>query len=140
MTVAYDEQYNILQNKVEAAINASYNDAKEKFVDALKHGMIVGAVIYSAYDTDEKTDLPIDNLDQIPFKGTFTVVGDYDKFWEFGTNTGCEYESEPITDPTMLQLAVLANECIHTTNDHHHVYFESVAKTGNDTLRLSFGS
>jgi len=126
-----------MEERVDAAIRVSENNDKDGFVNKLKRGPIENHVIYSACEYDED-DMPIDNLDEIPHKGTFTVVGQYDGFWERG-GKGCEYNSDPITDPTWLQLTVLANEAIHVTKDMHHVFFENVNKEG-DILYLSFGS
>lgn len=149
---AYGERLALMQDRIDIAISEFYN-AKDTFVHALKHGERIDAVIYSAYevspDSDEGEGLPIDNLNEVPFKGTFTVIGEYDEFWD-GRGSGVlgdpgnepggrEYRSEPITDPTWLQLAVLANESIHTTNDYHHVFLENVNLVAGN-LYLSFGS
>lgn len=144
----YGERIAEMQDRIDIAIFEKHGK-KGVFVHALKHGERVDAVIYSAYDNDINDDLPIDNLDVVPFKGTYTVVGEYDEFWDgrgvgiigdpIEESRGREYRSEPITDPTWLQIAVLANESIHTTNDFHHVFLENVNRVGN-CLYLSFGS
>jgi len=143
----YFDAMDEMSDRVDAAIAASYANNKEKFVSALKCGN-QNVVIYSACDFDEK-DVPIDNLDVVPVKGTFIVVGEYDEFWDgrgvgiigepIGVQCGSEYKSEPITDPTWLQIAVLANESILTTNDLHHVFLENIRQV-DDRLYLSFGS
>jgi len=143
----YCDRNSAIQDRVDDAIAKHYS-AKEAFVHGLKHGERVDAVIFSCEPSDEN-DMPIDNLDEIPFEGTFTIVGEYDEFWDgrgvgiigdpIEESRGREFRSEPITNPTWLQLAVLANESIHTTNDYHHVYLENVNLVGN-CLYLSFGS
>lgn len=135
-TDAYNDRLDTMQSKVDAAIRMPGRERKEKFVNALKQ-QTESVVIYSAYNTKED-DLPVDNLDDIAFTGTFIVVGDYDKFWDHN-NTGRAYESGPVTDPTWLELAVMANDCIHAVNDSHHIFFEGAEKDEN-TLRLYFGS
>ena len=141
---AYDKIVESMNDRIDAAIKESHANNKGKFVDLLK-GQELFCVIYSA--GIEKDDLPVDNLDEVAFEGTFTVVGEYDEFWdghggmlrEATERCGQEYKSEPITNPTWLQLAVLANESIIVTNDRHHVFFEA-AKKQQDRLYLSFGS
>lgn len=148
MSDEYSTLLNEMTDRVDAAIVASGEDNKEEFVRRLKFG-IAHLVIYSAYEVVD--DLPINNLDDVAFKGTFGVTGDYDEFWDGRSGwlnqttgyhnelAGSAYKSDPITDPTWLQLAVLANECIIATNDTHHVFFEGADKD-KDTLRLFFGS
>ena len=126
-TDEYGDKLDAMQDRIDEAIKAAYLGNKDKFVDALKHGVRC-AVIYSAYSNDDN-DLPTNNLDEVPYKGTFTVKGDYHEYWNPGGQGGT-YVSEPITDPTWLQLAVLANDSIHATQDFHHVFFESVEKDG----------
>lgn len=153
----YDTRLDSMSNKVSAAIRTAGQNNKEEFVKRLKNG-IADVVIYSAYEVaDDSTSpeddgLAIDNLDDIAFEGTFVVTGDYDEFWDgsgsWVGNTssqqakgkvGRSYKSDPITDPTWLQLAVMANECIIATNDFHHIFFEGADRDKN-ILRLFFGS
>lgn len=150
MDDAYGAKLDEMQDAIDIAIANQSGTAKEKFVEVLKRGERIDAVIYSAYENEEdEPGLPINNLDEIPFKGTFTVIGEYDSFWDgrgtgfigdpIGKTCGTEFKSELITNPTWLQLAVLANESIFTTNDFHHVFLENVNMVG-DSLYLSFGS
>ncbi len=147
MNDEYNRRLNAMSDKVDTAIKVAGRNDKEEFIERLKHG-IANVVIYSAYSVVD--ELPIDNLDEVPFKGTFVVTGDYDEFWDgmgsmiaksagIRKEEGRAYESKPITDPTWLQLAVIANECIIATNDFHHVFFEGADKN-EDTLQLFFGS
>ena len=131
----YDEEgYYDLVDQMESRITSAIRGGtdKDKFVKRLKCGLLDHVVQYSAYETDDRNDMPINNLDEIPHKGTFVVVSTM----HWGEN---DYESLPVTDPTWLELAVLANESIHVTGDDHHVYFECVVRKDN-TLELSFGS
>lgn len=139
MSDPYSDALENIQDRVDAAI-AKRNAGKAGFVKKLQRGEQLDVVIYSAYDNDIENDIPIDNLDEIPFKGTFVVVADYDSFWD-RTGTGTAYISEPVTNPTMLELAVLANESIHVTGDFHHIFFEAAAMIDDGkAIRLSFGS
>lgn len=134
---SYEERIAAMHDKVNAAIRSPGRERKEKFVNALKQP-IESVVIYSAYKMEDEDNLPIDNLDDIAFKGTFNVVGDYSEFWDH-TNSGHQHKVGPITNPTWLELAVIANDCILASNDRHHIYFEGANKNEN-TLRLYFGS
>lgn len=149
MNPEYNRLVTEMTDKVDAAIVAAGENNKEEFVRRLKRG-VAKLVIYSAYEVVD--DMPVNNLDDIAFKGTFVVTGDYDKYWDgmggwhkaatgyqSEPKTGGAYESYTITDPTWLELAVLANECIISTNDLHHVFFEG-AEQKEDVLRLYFGS
>lgn len=120
-----------MEEKVGTAVTNPGGTRKARFVNTLKNGDYPFIVTYSAYELDE-VGMPIDNLDEVPYKGTFVVVSE-DHWGEF------DYESNPITDPTWLDLAVLANEAINVTGDEHHVFLEAAHKKGNK-LYLSFGS
>ncbi len=74
-------------------------------------------VDYSAYDSDDN-DVPIDNLNDIAIIGKCILVMREDR----------PYQSEVVENPTWLQLAVLANEMIIATRDHHHCFLETVHK------------
>ncbi len=129
-----------IQDRVDAAI-AEYNAGKDGFIRKLKRGERLDVVIYSAYDTDKENDIPIDNLDEIPHEGTFVVVAEYDSFWDSTGQNGESYISEPVTNPTWLELTVLANEAMHVTGDYHHCFFENVNLADNGkALKLSYGS
>ena len=136
---SWNDQYDAMQDKVDAAIKKFRNgEGKDKFVNSLKRGPSDVVVIYSAYSHD-KDDLPTDNLDEIAFEGTFTVVCEKSKYDLWRDEYSQDYKSAPVTNPTWLDLAVLANESIHTTRDFHHVFFEG-AEQKDDELYLSFGS
>lgn len=109
-------------NKIHAAIEAALQGAAR-------------VVYYSAYKLDAKS-LPVNNLNKVAARGTFVVVASHDDFWGEGEN----FVSEPVTNPTWLQLAVLANKSIECTGDRHHSFFEGICKQADGTLRLVFGS
>lgn len=142
--VSYEERSAEISDMVDEAIRVPGRGRKEKFVNSLKQP-VENVVIYSAYKTaddgsrPEHDGLPINNLNDIAFTGTFTVVcekSDYDLWRDEDSQ---DYKSSPITNPTWLELAVLANESILTTRDFHHVFFEG-AEQKEDVLRLYFGS
>lgn len=89
-------------------------------------------VLYSAYKTD-KNDEPLDNLDKVAIKGKVVLVADRDTFW--GGSKSKSYVSEPLENPTWLQLTVCANAMIRHTRDTHHVFFEGVVKSSDKHLR-----
>lgn len=99
-------------------------------------------VIYSAYPTGED-DLPINNLDQVAFKGTYRVDVPGDSFFGNG-NAYCHPHT--MVDPTWLDLALAANMAILATGDEHHVFFEGATVTCEPTdskpgrIELYFGS
>ena len=59
--------------------------------------------------------------------GTVVMAADADGY--FGA--GDDYVSEPVTNPTWLELAVLADKMIRTTGDYHHIFFEGVRGAGS---------
>ena len=88
-------------------------------------------VRYSAYD-----DEPGDNLDEVAFKGRGIVVAHPDKFW--GGEEAKLYFSDILTNPTWLDLCVIAEQLIRTTNDKTHVFLESVDQVSQaDLVRLA---
>jgi len=138
---AYDDAIAAMYNRVDEAIEIAAVSTSGKFLNTLTHGT-KNAVIYSVYECEDDSDdgegLPIDNLDDIAFKGTFRVKGNYHEFYD-GSGEGETYVSDPITDPTWLQLCVLANDSINTTRDYHHAFFEGANREGK-YLSLAFGS
>jgi hypothetical protein len=121
----------------DAILNAYKN--KEGFTRTLRLGKVEPKVIYSAWDCDGD-EVPPNNLNDIPFKGTFVVVADYESFWDV-KGDGEAYIAGPVTNPTWLELAILANEAIHVTGDEHHVFFEGVDLVDDGkALKLYFGS
>lgn len=132
----YGEKLDAIYDRADHAIDTRAANSSSDFLRVLKNGNR-NAVIYSAYEIDEN-DLPIDNLDEVPFKGTFIVKGLHMDYWD-SDGDGETYHSNPITDPTWLQLTVLANDCVNTTRDYHHIFFEGVNKEGK-YLTLAFGS
>ncbi len=69
-----------------------------------------------------KGGLPIDNLDKIAVRGKVVFVAKNDPFWGEGTN----YESDVVSSPTWLDVAVLANYMIATTGDRQHSFLEGI--------------
>jgi hypothetical protein len=137
---SYHDRSDEISDMVDEAIRVPGRARKEKFVNALKQP-IENVVIYSAYETETTGDgdLPINNLNDIAFTGTFTVVCEKSKYDLWRDEHSQDYKSSPIINPTWLELAVLANESILTTRDFHHVYFEGAERKEN-TLHLYFGS
>lgn len=128
---ALDEMNQIVDDAV-----AESQTGKGGFIRKLHNGILESKVFYSAW-IDSEDEVPVNNLHEIAFKGTYTVVADYNSFW----GEGEIYISEPVTDPTWLQLAVLANEAIHTTGDFHHIFFEGADLVDkNKAIMLYFGS
>lgn len=74
-------------------------------------------VHFSAYEyEDEEQDLPIvGTLDVVPIQGN-VVVFDHDS----------GYISPVMENPSWLQLCHIANEQIQYSDDHHHVFLESI--------------
>lgn len=110
-------------------------------------------LVYSAYN--EVDDVPVDNLDDVVFEGTFVVEVPHDDFWDGrgvgligvpveeqggGEPCGQDFVSDKVTNPTWLELAVIANKAILTTNDLHHVFLESAEIERPGVIRLWFGS
>lgn len=58
--------------------------------------------------------------------GTAVLVMPHDEFW----GEGEDYVSEPVTNPTWLELAILADAAIKRTGDYHHSFFEGVCIAG----------
>jgi hypothetical protein len=94
-------------------------------------------VEYSAYKND-KNDIPIDNLDEVPIQGPVQVYRSIDAWSE------TEWKSQVIESPTWLDLCVIANELIKRTGDKHHIFFEgykAISKAGGVTvIELVMGS
>jgi len=83
-------------------------------------------VYYSAYKTSKTTGLQLNNLSQQAISGKVILRQQFEDFWG---GEGKDYQSHVVTDPTWLDIAVLADVMIHTTNDRHHIFLEGVAPT-----------
>jgi len=64
---------------------------------------------------------------------------------DFGGNNSKPYESADLENPTWLEVAVLADEMIHVTDDHHHIFLENIYLVGYDIIgvpvyRFTMGS
>jgi len=135
---AYGQALADMGDIVDEAIFKAYK-GKEGFAKKLKLGNVSSKVIYSAWDCDGH-DVPQNNLDDIPHRGTFMIIADYHSFWD-ETGSGELYIAGPVTDPTWLELTILANEAMHVTGDFHHCFFESVDLVDSGkALKLWFGS
>jgi len=90
---------------------------------------IKGKVVvkYSAYNTDSK-GVPINNLDQVVFKGSIKFYHEWDsKLFEAMRIKGSRtYVSDTVTDPTYLDVCKLANDMLKETGNKHHVFLEEI--------------
>ncbi len=69
-------------------------------------------VYYSAYKTSNVTGDPLNNLNTVAIRGKVILEQEYDD---------CKsYRSEVVENPTWLDIAVLANKMIITTQDFHY--------------------
>ena len=98
--------------KIDARINAACRAAGQTLV----------TVIYSAYPESE----PRDNLDEIAIEGMCLLVQSRNEF--YGGKASRHYCSDLLTDPTWLDLAVVANAMMAVTRDKHHCYLEGVRR------------
>lgn len=81
-------------------------------------------VSYSAYETD-KNDEPIDNLDKVAVNGKVILIQRDSDYW--GDEKSKVYESKILENPTWLEVAICANDMIHTVRDFHHVFLEALS-------------
>lgn len=129
------------QDMYNAALNEMKHVVGQACIDA---GHKDAHVIYSAwaYHNFHGHVVPFNNLNIVPYRGSFIVTAPHDDFW----GEGEDYRSAVVLkDPTWLDLAVYANEAISVTGDYHHVFFEGVDRIRHpdkdyDELRLCFGS
>jgi len=84
-------------------------------------GGVKRVVEYSAFKTDINK-IPVDNLDEVAFRGKIRFVAKKEDYWS--SEDSEDYISKVMTDPTWLEVAVLANEMILTVKDTHHVFLE----------------
>jgi hypothetical protein len=120
---------------------AAIEPMEKRVNEAVKKNGQKPYVIYSAYQCDED-GIPIDNLDEIAIEGNCVFVETGDTFY----GDGSSYESDVFYNPTWLDIAVLANEMIKTTQDMHHVFLEGIIHTdkeqeaGRKIVRFCMGS
>jgi hypothetical protein len=88
-------------------------------------------VLDELLDGDRKVFYAVGSLmNDTAIVGTVVMAAEHDGFWGMGE----DYVSEPITNPTWLELAVLADKMIRTTGDYHHIFFENVRGAGSYRL------
>jgi len=96
-------------------------------------------VRFSAYKKDDK-GLPVNNLHFIAITGKVVVIGKHNSTW----GNGRDFKSRQYTNPTWLDLSVIANEMIHVTGDKHHIYLEDFGvvdtRDGVQYVELYMGS
>ena len=103
-------------------------NANHPFAQAIEkmHAKIAAAlngkrriVIYAAYP-DDASDLPIDNLNEIAVQGECRLIR------KNHFKMGRVFMSEPVTNPTWLQVAVFANCSIEVFCDENHIFLEDL--------------
>jgi hypothetical protein len=82
--------------------------------------------------------LGCDDLEYVPIQGQCKFI--YHNLW-----TDRIYRSPVLENPTCLELAVIADEAIHTSQDYHHHFFEGWSLKGGTrqaipVYELVFGS
>ena len=96
-------------------------------------------VQFAAYRIDAR-EMPIDNLEEVAVSGTVRFVQKHDPFW----GSGKDYESATVSDPTWMEVSIIANEMIGVTGDKQHYFldgFTRLSRDGNiDILDLDMGS
>ena len=87
-------------------------------------------VMYSAYGTDG--DATVDNLDDTAFFGKCCFVHKFEERWlcDDAPPGRHSYTSRIVTNPTWLEIAVLANEMMLATGDYHHCFLEGIEQSG----------
>jgi hypothetical protein len=127
----------LYDDKLEAQAEKRYAAAVKAIQKRVKEAVGKKCYVeYSAYDNDP-AGLPRDNLDEVCFEGRCRI--------EEKSDDGPAFQSEELTDPTWLQVAVVANAMIVATNkDTDHRFLEGVhvlRKEGGVTvLGLEMGS
>ena len=112
----WDSEHCKIQDRVAAHIKAN--------------SKVENRVYYSAYTSDDRCH-PIDNLDEVAVDGVVQFTCQY--AWVQENLDGADdvygnYLSDKITNPTWLDIALIANEMINRTGDHHHVFLEGINK------------
>lgn len=109
---------------------------QDRVAEAVGSGCVVR---FAAYRIDAR-GMPIDNLDEIAVPGLVQFVQEHDPFW----GRGADYRSSTLSDPTWLEVAVIANEMIGVTGDRQHRFLEGVTRLRMenevDVVELDMGS
>lgn len=116
-------------------IGVSFNQMLDNFNFRLKAEIDNQVFVkYSAYKLNDD-EVPINNLDEIAIAGKVRFYQKHDSFFGEGYN----YVNSEIENPTWIDVAVLANNMIHTTGDKHHKFLEGV-KQDKDYAYFVMGS
>lgn len=83
-------------------------------------------VFYEVYPT-LRNGLPVDNLDEIALEGTVVFCGSPDPdLAKYGYSSDQKEYSETVSNPTWLDVAVLANQMVEVTKNHHKMYLRDI--------------
>ena len=69
-------------------------------------------------------------MDEVAVEGKAVFIMRNDEFW----GEGIDYRSEIKTNPTWLDVAVLADAAIRCTGDYHHSFLEGIYPVGESIL------
>lgn len=122
---------------METQFNAKYSNALDEMHNLIEenvNGKML--VFYSAYIIDDN-ELPVNNLNEVAIVGSGRFVAEYNDFY---ADEGTDYISDLITNPTWLDVAILANDMIKTTGDNTHIYLEAVHDMNDGTFTFCMGS
>ena len=98
---------------------------RDKISTALQERLPQGSepvVTYTAYPFEM---VPVDNLSKVAIKGKVRFVQPYNERFDH-SGSGGDYISELLESPTMLEVALLAEDMIRTTGDRHHHCLEAL--------------
>lgn len=106
-------------------------DAYMKIDRDLQDGKVYrNMVSFSAYPR-----VYTDNLDEVAVEGRIQFRTKHQSFFGgMAEEVRKDYESEILTNPTWMEVALCANDMINCTGDNHHVFLEAIHKTGQFTL------
>ena len=102
-------------------------------------------VYYSAYPVTDN-GVPINNLNDVAVEGKCVFVQEYESFWDNIDRgpAGTDYVSMVKENPTWLEVAVMADDMMGVTGDHHHQFLESIRQIdsvdGVKTMTFFMGS
>ena len=107
--------------KVESDMTDDDDEARwQKNHDIIEAALPPGQKRFVFYSVDTP-------LDAIAVKGRMMMLQMKDAFWA-SSNDAKNYQSDVMTDPTWLDIAIAANEMIAITTDSHHYFLEDIQR------------
>lgn len=83
----------------------------------------VKTIRFSAYPLDE-FDVPVDNLDEVVYKGEVTYTRQVDPDYRYWSSENATDFTVDLVDPTWMDLCIATENSLDSIDNYHHIFLE----------------